>query len=335
MAIRIADGFRCRAILNRGSRWSSPSQRWSRGSRCSGPQGESTLIRPPAAYDVQRFDGAAWTTVHEVRANTEAANTLTFAQPALASRVRIINTVPVAGSVAQLAELQVFRRVLVSGTTFTNVAVPNGRHTYALAALNSCGVQGPAAGTQAAIGDVTPPPAPSALSASSAASTVSLSWTGVTAADLAGYIVYRRSDDGVWTQVTATPVAGTSFADQNVANGTYAYRVTARDTAGNESAPSNEASATLAVTPPSAPASLLITVPAVGEALDLSWTQVTGAFGYRVFRAPVTGGPLPGDRRGGGRYGDARFRSRQRHALLLHRSRGGRGRQCVGSKRRA
>ena len=53
---------------------------------------------------------------------------------------------------------------------------------------------------------------------------------------------------------------GTSYADSGLATGTYYYKVTAEDAAGNISAASNEATATVAdATPPSAPGTLTAT----------------------------------------------------------------------------
>jgi hypothetical protein len=84
------------------------------------------------------------------------------------------------------------------------------------------------------------PPAPTNLTATSAADPV-LSWTGVTYANLAGYNVYRStSPTGTFTKLTATPTHNTTFTDTASPPGgvTLYYRVTAVDsTTSNESAP--------------------------------------------------------------------------------------------------
>jgi hypothetical protein len=76
---------------------------------------------------------------------------------------------------------------------------------------------------------------------------IDLSWTPNTDPDLAGYNVYRQDIDsngvaaGTATRLNQTPVAGPAYRDQTAVPGRrYAYRVTAVDTAGNESAPSAE-----------------------------------------------------------------------------------------------
>jgi hypothetical protein len=100
--------------------------------------------------------------------------------------------------------------------------------------------------------DTFPPHAPSGLEAvpggvTAADRSIDLSWTPDTDADLAGYFVYRQEVDekgvvaGTATRLNITPVAGPAYRDQTAMAGhRYAYRVTAVDTAGNESAPSAE-----------------------------------------------------------------------------------------------
>jgi hypothetical protein len=108
-----------------------------------------------------------------------------------------------------------------------------------------------------AMRDTFPPHAPSGLEALPGGATpadrsIDLSWTPDTDADLAGYIVYRQEVDakgvaaGTATRLNITPVVGPAYRDQTAMAGhRYAYRVTAVDTAGNESAPSAEVQETL------------------------------------------------------------------------------------------
>ena len=81
---------------------------------------------------------------------------------------------------------------------------------------------------------------------------IDLSWTPNTDHDLAGYFVYRQEIDskgvaaGTAARLNATPVVGPAYRDQTAMAGhRYAYRVTAVDAAGNESAPSNAVQETL------------------------------------------------------------------------------------------
>ncbi len=91
--------------------------------------------------------------------------------------------------------------------------------------------------------DLTPPSAPTNLWASAGDGFVSLAWD--TTADAAGYYVYRSPvSGGGYARLNSTPVAGTTFTDDTVANGSrYYYVVTAVDGAANESQRSDEASA--------------------------------------------------------------------------------------------
>ena len=108
-----------------------------------------------------------------------------------------------------------------------------------------------------AMRDTFPPHAPSGLEAvpggaTAADRSIDLSWTPDSDADLAGYIVYRQEVDekgvvaGTATRLNLTPVVGPAYRDQTAMAGhRYAYRVTAVDTAGNESAPSADVQETL------------------------------------------------------------------------------------------
>lgn len=118
-----------------------------------------------------------------------------------------------------------------------------------------------------------------------------LSWAAVTGAT--GYNVYRRTDSGTYPQtpLNDAPLAATTFTDpgSGLAAGTsYAYVV--RAVAGSpavESAASNER----LVTPtgrPAAPVSVSATA-AVGARIDVSWTNVSSATAYNVYRR-TTGG---------------------------------------------
>ena len=88
------------------------------------------------------------------------------------------------------------------------------------------------------LGDVTPPGAPSDLSARVVGDSVELSWVGVTDSDLAGYRIFR--DD---TLVLEPGAAAVSAIDTGVLDGDYVYTLRAVDADENESDPSNAAAA--------------------------------------------------------------------------------------------
>jgi hypothetical protein len=90
---------------------------------------------------------------------------------------------------------------------------------------------------------MTPPAAPTDLTAVSGIGRVSLDWEGIVESDLAGYDVYRSQTPGGPYMLIQT-VTASAYLDNSVDNGTrYYYAVTAADTSGNVSAESNEDSA--------------------------------------------------------------------------------------------
>ena len=130
-------------------------------------------------------------------------------------------------------------------------------------------------------------PAPAGLAVTGSNDTsVSLTWNAVSGA--AGYNVYR---DGV--KANGTVLTGTSYTDGGLASGTsYTYAVKAVTSGGAESAASNAVTGTTTGAPPlvSPPANVSITA-ATSSALTVNWVAASGASGYNVYRASVSGGP--------------------------------------------
>jgi chitodextrinase len=138
--------------------------------------------------------------------------------------------------------------------------------------------------------DTAAPTAPTGLTATGGVGSAALKWTAASDnTGVARYNVHRSSTPNF------TPTAGnrvgqpgaTSFTDSGVAAGTWYYKVTAEDAAGNIGPPSAEASATVSLdgTPPSVPSGLKAS--AGSTSASLAWNASTdnvGVAGYRVTR---------------------------------------------------
>jgi fibronectin type 3 domain-containing protein len=130
-----------------------------------------------------------------------------------------------------------------------------------------------------------PPPVPTGLSATPGNAQVTVNWSAASGAT--GYIVYRAtSSSGPFSSIAS--VAGTSYNNTGLVNGTTYFYTVAATNAFGQSAQSAYIGATPQGTPP-APTGLTAT--AGNAQVALSWSASTGATSYRVKRATVNGGP--------------------------------------------
>jgi hypothetical protein len=135
----------------------------------------------------------------------------------------------------------------ITGTSFVDVAPPYGKLVYTVRAT----LQGkpkilgsPAVEAGVDYRDVFPPPAPRRLDALSEGKLVRLVWDPVAATDLAGYRVYRAEGSGSFEPIVKDLIKESFFNDETARPGLrYRYVIKAVDSAGNESAPSPEATA--------------------------------------------------------------------------------------------
>lgn len=180
-----------------------------------------------------------------------------------------------------------FPNLLVGGlttTTYTDTGGTTGvTYFYQVTAVNTGGAS--AASNQVS-GTFEPaaPAAPAALTATAGDTTVALSWTA--SAGATGYNIFRGVTSG-GEGATAIAVAGTTYTDSGLTDGTtYYYKVKAVN-GGGSSTTSPEANAKPVAPAPPALTNLVATP---GNAVvTLTWTAAPRATSYNVLRGNTSG----------------------------------------------
>ncbi|HYO10740.1 MAG TPA: choice-of-anchor D domain-containing protein [Tepidisphaeraceae bacterium] len=140
--------------------------------------------------------------------------------------------------------------------------------------------------------DTTPPAVPAGLAATGSTSGIALDWTDNTDADLGGYNLYTSSaPGGPFAKMNGSPLTASEFLDATAAQGasTY-YRLTAVDSSGNESAPSDISAVRPDSVAPAAPTGL--TSSSTHSGVVLNWTDNAegDVVGYNVYRSTAADG---------------------------------------------
>ncbi len=193
----------------------------------------------------------------------------------------------------------VIATIAAPGTTHQDGGLTTGtRYNYRLTArdvsLNESGLSAEGWGVPGA------PAAPGGLGVSDVpadgGTALSLSWTAGTEADLKDYGLYRATWAGASPAPTPTRIAtpGTTHQASGLISGsTYYFRLTARDTSGNESGYSAEVSAAPADNVPAIPSGAVVSdvLADQGFALRLSWlvNPDTDLKDYRIRRTTFVG----------------------------------------------
>lgn len=248
-------------------------------------------------FEIQAWSGHAWIPIAKVLGNTSKVSSLDFSLPYGTDKIRVhITGMTDESREVRLCEAALMADDLLTQTGYSDPGLHDGRYTYTVTAVDIYGFESepasePTNTAEVPVGDVIAPESPINLTAVSQGSSVLLNWNAVTGADLAGYFVYRKSGQE-WTKVNGSPVSTPAYTDAGLLNGAYTYKVTAVDNTGNESAPSNEAQATVYVEPPHSPISLAIAAPPEGQTLVAAW-QYDGApvSGFTLYRSTAPGGP--------------------------------------------
>jgi fibronectin type 3 domain-containing protein len=178
---------------------------------------------------------------------------------------------------------------------------PFTEYEYRVSAVNPTGAESEKSDPATArTSDGSPPGAPADLTAEATSpGQISLTWSAAEDPEsgIALYLVYRDGGEQPIDSTTAT-----SYDDLSVAPATaYVYRVSARNGAGLEGAPSDEAKVTTPAagdqTPPTAPRDFSATATGPGR-VELSWTNAddpeSGVSYYRVYRDGTVLGTSPG-----------------------------------------
>ncbi|MCW3013786.1 MAG: hypothetical protein JWO02_878, partial [Solirubrobacterales bacterium] len=178
--------------------------------------------------------------------------------------------------------------------------VPYGGWQYSVTPVLGGSFTGPESAHSAVVSVATAAPSLTAATATNpgagqSTGGVQLTWASVTGAT--GYNVYRRTSSGAFDFASAvnggTPLGVvTSYTDTSVAltgGTTYVYVVRAvAGTPAVESASSAALSATV-IARPAAPAGTVSAVAAPAARIDVSWSTVSGAVGYNVYRRTTAG----------------------------------------------
>ncbi len=246
-------------------------------------------------YEIQVWSGYAWITQTKVTGNTEKDNTFDFIPSYRTDKIRIYvtdTTDPNSLKYVSISEVKILRDNLITQISYNDLNLHDGTYIYKVTAVDYYGFESLQSDeVKTVVGDVVHPSAPQNFTATASGSNVILNWSSNAETDLAGYNIYRGSSQG-WLKINISLIAGNTYTDSNLLNGTYAYRITAVDTAGNESLPSNEASVTISIAPLQPPINLRVSSVPEGMALSISWERTGGPVaGYNLYRSPEKGGP--------------------------------------------
>ena len=165
----------------------------------------------------------------------------------------------------------------VSDTSFSESGLTDGTYIYEVASVNDYGESARKASVRVDINadTLSAPTAPTDLIASTDGDSVSLSWSAVSLAS--SYNVYRDGE-------LLNSVSDTSFSESGLADSTYIYEVASVNDYG-ESASKASISVDINVDTSSAPAAPAdLTASTDGDSVSLSWSAVSLANSYKVYR---------------------------------------------------
>ncbi|WP_281184377.1 CARDB domain-containing protein [Trichlorobacter lovleyi] len=240
-------------------------------------------------FELQAWSGYAWVTLKKFSANQEQDNWIDISPAYRTDKIRLkidSTTDTDYSKLVRINEVRIWKDNLVATPSYNHMDYEASGYAYTVTAVDSYGFESEPSGYY----DVVPPSTPANLSATAQGSSITLSWslTGNAEPDLAGFNLYRKSGQD-WIKIGSTSAVIKTYADADLKNGEYYYRVTAFDLAGNESLPSNEAVATVKVAVPTVPVALVVSVIPTGRALLASWQAAGGTVAYNLYRSTTSG----------------------------------------------
>lgn len=247
-------------------------------------------------FQIQAWNGSGWVTLVSISNNSELFNSFDILPSFRTDKVRIYITKTNSWSYYKqvgIAEVTILKESPILTRSFQDNNLKDKIYHYTVSAVDQYGFESaPSEEVPAVVGDVVPPAAPQNVVAKVVGSDVVLDWTANAEPDVAGYLVYRNTAQS-WISVSGpAAVGGAHFVDAALANGKYTYRIYAVDAVGNQSTPSNETEAIIAVTLPTAPKNLNVNSLPEGKQLYLQWEKSEGTTAsYNLYRSAAFGGP--------------------------------------------
>jgi len=171
-------------------------------------------------------------------------------------------------------------------TSYVDQGLASTTYYYVVQAASKGGTSSYSAQVSATLG--ASPPAPTGVSASGSNARVNLAWAA--SAGATSYNVLRSTVSGGPYSPAGSGIAGTSYVDQGLTNGTTYYYVVQAVNASGTSPNSAQVSAT-PVAPPAAPTNVKAATGTGSGQVSLSWSASAGATSYIVRRSTVSGGP--------------------------------------------
>ena len=257
------------------------------------------------------YSEGGWITVQSISGNQDTVSRIWFESPWSTDKIRIIfyQSVPLPGESegplvpgepegiqAQINDVRIEKQGSpITGTSYNDIGLPDHLYEYQVSSVDIYGLESPLSPiVQARIGDAEPPMPPNGLEALVSGMSIQLSWLPNGEMDLAGYRVYRNTQNG-WIPLNPELSVSTEFTDTVMANGEYQYRISAVDNAGNESQPSEAVTAIVNSDTQPQPVIKDISTAPEGNAIYICWefTEWGGIVsGFNLYRSLGPEGPF-------------------------------------------